>query len=174
VWTDFETTTIAVNTTSGPTPAQTVSEVWLALIHQANGVLYFLDTWQPSFREDGIFASPAMVTTVTALNKQITSLAPELNSATIPGLVTVTSANAAVPVDTMVKGNGTSLYVFSAASRAGTTTASYVIEGMTGSAVATVVGEGRTVAVTTGKFSDAFAANGVHVYAIDLSTAKCN
>ena len=38
VWTDIETTTIAAGTTSGPTPAQTRSEVWLALIHGANGI----------------------------------------------------------------------------------------------------------------------------------------
>ena len=134
VWTDIETTIIAADTTTGPTPTETISEVWLSLIHSANGILYFIDTWNPSFREDGIFASgnQAMVTAVTALDAQIKSLAPELNSGTIPGLVTVTSSNTAAPVDTLVKANGTSLYVFSAISRTGTATASYVIEGMTG------------------------------------------
>ena len=63
-----------------------------------------------------------MVTAVTALNQQIKSLAPELNSATIPSLVTVTSSNAAAPIDIMVKANGTSLYVFSAIAARGTTT----------------------------------------------------
>jgi hypothetical protein len=174
VWTDFETTIIAANTTTGPTPTQTVSEVWLALIHEANGVIYFLDTWNPSFREDAIFASMPMVTAVTALNAQIKALAPELNSASVPDLVTVTSSNAAAPVDTMVKVHGTSLYVFSAIARAGTATASYGITGMSGDAVATVVGEGRTVNVTGGKFSDAFAANGVHIYQIDFATAVCH
>jgi hypothetical protein len=173
VWTDFETTIISAGTTTGPTPAQTVSEVWLSLIHEANGVVYFLDTWQPSFREDGIFANPAMVTAVTALNKQILSLAPELNSATLPGLVTATSSDATVPIDTMVKAGGTSLYVFSAVSRSGTATASFAIQGMTGSGTATVVGESRTIPVKAGKFSDAFAANGVHVYQVDLSVATC-
>jgi hypothetical protein len=174
VWTDIETTVIAAGTTDGPTPVQTASEVWLALIHSANGIVYFLDTWNPSFREDGIFADAAMVTTVTALNKQILSLARELNSATLPNLVTVTSSNASAPVDTMVKANGTSLYVFSAISRAGTATASYAISGMTGNGVATVVGENRTIDVAAGKFSDAFAANGVHIYQIDLAAVTCN
>jgi hypothetical protein len=174
VWTDIETTVIAANTTSGPTPAQTASEVWLALIHSANGIEYFLDSWNPMFREDAIFETSAMVTAVTALNKQIKSLAPELNSASIPNLVTVTSSNTSTPVDMMVKVNGTSIYVFSAVSRAGTTTASFVINGMTGSGVANVVGENRTVAITAGKFSDAFAANGVHIYQIDLSAATCH
>ena len=63
--------------------------MWLALIHEANGVLYFIDSWNPSFREDAIFESSAMVTAVTALDQQILSLAPELNSATLPNLVTV-------------------------------------------------------------------------------------
>jgi hypothetical protein len=174
VWTDFETTVIAADTTDGPTPTQTASEVWLALIHSANGVEYFIDTWNPSFREDGIFADAAMVTAVTALNKQILSLAPELNSSTLPNLVSVTSSNAAAPVDTMVKANGTSLYVFAAISRAGTATASYEVTGMTGNGVATVVGEGRTIDVTAGKFSDAFVANAVHIYKIDLASVTCN
>jgi hypothetical protein len=172
-WTDFETTIIAAGTTTGPTPPQTVSEVWLALIHGANGVEYFLDTWQPSFREDGIFADQAMVTAVTALNKQILSLAPQLNSGTITGLVSVTSSNGAIPVDTMVKASGSTLYVFSAIARAGAATASYAIAGMTGDAVATVVGEGRTIPVKAGTFSDAFAANAVHIYTIDLSAVTC-
>jgi hypothetical protein len=172
VWTDFETTDIS-GTGNGPTPIETASEVWLALIHEANGILYFIDLITPTFREDGIFADPAMVTAVTALNKEITSLAPELNSATIPNLVTVSSSSSAAPIDIMVKAHGFTLYVFSAISRAGTATGSFSIQGMTGSAVATVVNESRTVMVEAGKFSDAFAANGAHVYTIDLSTATC-
>jgi hypothetical protein len=172
VWTDFETTDIS-GTGNGPTPVETASEVWLALIHEANGILYFIDLISPTFREDGIFADPTMVTAVTALNKEITSLAPELNSATIPNLVTVSSSNAAAPIDIMVKANGSTLYVFSAISRAGTATGSFTLEGMTGNAVATVVGEGRTLDVTAGKFSDSFSANGAHVYTIDLLSAKC-
>jgi hypothetical protein len=173
-WTDIETTVIAAGTTDGPTPVQTASEVWLSLIHGAAGIVYFLDSWQPSFREDAIFESTAMVTAVTALDAQIKSLAPELNSATLPDLVTVTSSNTAAPIDSMVKANGTSLYVFAAISRAGTTTGSFTVTGMTGNGVATVVGENRTVTVTAGKFSDAFAANGAHVYEIDLASVTCN
>ena len=172
VWTDIETTIIGAGTTTGPTPAQTVSEVWLSLIHDANGIVYFLDTWQPSFREDGIFANPAMVTAVTALNKQILQLAPVLNSATIPNLVQTKSASS-VQVDTMVKASGTSLYIFSAVSRAGAATASYAIAGLTGDCIATVVGESRTLGVTAGRFTDSFAANSVHIYRIDLSTVIC-
>ncbi len=175
-WTDFETTVINAGTTDGPTPVQTTSEVWLALIHSANGIIYFIDSWNPSFREDAIFesANANMVTAVTALNQQVKSLAPELNSGNIPNLVTVTSSNSSASVDTMVKASGTSLYVFSAISRAGTATASYTINGMTGNAVATVVGENRSVTITAGKFSDTYAANCVHISKVYLSTATTN
>jgi hypothetical protein len=174
VWTDIETTVIAAGTTTGPTPQQTRSEVWLSIIHGANGIAYFIDTWQPSFREDGIFADSAMVAAVTKLDEQITSLAPVLNSANIPGLVTVTSSAPATPIDFMVRASGTSLYVFAAESRAGTATGSFALVGVTGSGTATVVGENRAVPVTAGAFSDAFAANDVHVYQIDLSAIHCN
>ena len=96
-WTDIETTTIAQGGDARPDPQQTRSEVWLSLIHGANGIAYFVDSWKPSFREDGIFADAAMVTAVTAINKQIKSLAPQLNSADIPNLVTVASSNTAAP-----------------------------------------------------------------------------
>jgi hypothetical protein len=174
VWSDFETTVIGAGTTTGPTPVQTRSEVWLGLIHGANGILYFIDSWNPSFREDAIFETPAMVTAVTALDQEIATLAPELNSATIPSFVSVSSSSASAPIDTMVKANGSKLYVMSAIARAGTAMGTFTIAGMTGSAVATVLGESRTVNVTKGRFTDTFAQNDVHVYVIDLSTATCN
>jgi hypothetical protein len=97
-----------------------------------------------------------------------------LNSATIPNLVSVSSSNASAPIDTMVKASGSKLYVMSAIARAGTTMGTFTIAGMTGSAVATVLGENRTVNVAKGHFTDAFAQNDVHVYVVDLSTATCN
>jgi hypothetical protein len=44
---------------------------------------------------------------------------------------------------------------------------------MTGTGKATVVSEGRSVDVVGGKFSDEFAANGVHIYQLDLATVTC-
>ncbi|HEY1696129.1 MAG TPA: hypothetical protein VGG39_28375 [Polyangiaceae bacterium] len=173
VWTDIETTVIGAGTTTGPTPAQTRSEVWLSLIHGANGIAYFVDTWNPSFREDGIFADATMVSAVTALNAQIQSLAPVLESGNVPSLVTVTSSSSTTTIDSMVKAKGTTLYVFAAVSKAGTATGSFAIAGMTGNATATVLGENRTIPVAKGAFTDSFAASDAHVYTVDLSTATC-
>jgi hypothetical protein len=172
VWTWIETTDI--NGFHGPSPEQTASEVWLSLIHGANGIGYFVHVFSPSFRADGIFNNSAMVSAVTAVNRQIKSLAAELNSGNAKGLVSVTSANSSVPIDTMVKVNGTAIYVFAAVSRAGTTTGDFVINGMTGNGIADVTGENRTITVTSGHFFDPFAANGVHIYKIDLADVTCN
>ena len=172
-WTDIETTTINKGGTHPPTPQETRSEVWLSLIHGAGGIAYFVDTWSPSFREDGIFADATMVSAVTALNKQIKMLAPQLNSADIPNLVGVSSSNTAAPIDLMVKASGQTLYVFAAISRAGTATGSFTVAGMSGGVLATVVGENRTIKIAAGTFSDAFATNDVHIYQIDPTTATC-
>jgi hypothetical protein len=174
VWTDIETTIIAAGTTTGPTPQQTRSEVWLSLIHGANGITYFLDTWNPSFREDGIFAEPAMVSAVTALNQQIKTLAPVLNSADIPNLVGDNSSNPAAPIDLMVKANGQTLYIFAAIAGPGTATGGFQINGLGGYGVVSVLGENRSFAVTDGTFEDLFAANDVHIYQIDLTAVTCN
>jgi hypothetical protein len=45
---------------------------------------------------------------------------------------------------------------------------------MTGSATAEVVDEQRNVSVTHGVLTDAFGANAVHIYKIDLSQATCD
>ena len=45
-------------------------------------------------------------------------------------------------------------------------TVSFTISGLTGSAAAAVVDEGRTISLTDGKFTDTFAKNAVHIYAI--------
>jgi hypothetical protein len=66
VWTWIETT--KMRGVSGPTPAQTASEVWLSLIHGANRIGYFIHVFNPSFREDGIFNDPTTVAAVTSLN----------------------------------------------------------------------------------------------------------
>jgi hypothetical protein len=172
VWTWIETT--KMHGVSGPAPTQTASQVWLSLIHGANGIGYFIHVFRPSFREDGVFNDPTMVAALTSLNAEIRALAPQLNSANIAGLVSASSSNPSAPIDFMVKSSGNSIYVFSAISRPGTATGTFTINGMSGNGIVDVVNEHRTLPVTTGTFSDAFAANGAHVYKIDMSAVTCN
>ena len=175
VWTDIETTTIAAGTSSGPTPAQVRSETWLSLIHGANGVTYFVHSWEPTFREDGIFAERDDGRGGEGVERGGEVARSRDERCERAGRGQRLELNAAAPVDVMVKADARAqvLYVFAAIARAGTTTGTFTVAGMTGDATATVVGEGREVAVAAGKWSDEFGANGVHLYEIDLERATC-
>ena len=174
VWTDIETTIIGAGTTTGPTPKQTRSEVWLALIHGANGITYFLDTWNPSFREDGIIADFDHDRRRNRVEPAGEVAGARAQQRERSDLVGVSSSNPAAPIDLMVKAHGQTLYLVAAISRPGTANGGFLIAGMTGNATATVVGENRLIGVTGGAFEDAFAANDVHIYEIDLTSATCD
>ena len=165
VWNWIETTGID-DPADTPTPAQIRAEVWMSLVHGSAGIGYFAHIFSPSFIEAGLLSLPAVKAGVKAINAEITSLAPVLNTASISNAATVASQNTAVPVDIMVKRQGGALYVFAVAMRPGATQATFTLRGG-GNGTATVLGESRTVPVVGGSFADGFAADyAVHLYRI--------
>ncbi|MCE5276448.1 MAG: hypothetical protein ABFD92_11245 [Planctomycetaceae bacterium] len=165
VWNCIECTRIS-NTRVKPTPAQVRSEVWMSIIHGSRGLIYFVHQFKPTFIEAGLLADAEMLAAVTKINARIAALAPVLNSPSVEKLVTVTSSDAAVPIDIMVKKLGKRVYVLAAAMRGRETTGAFRIEGL-GAARATVLDEERTVNVTGGGFSDEFKGYQVHLYEIE-------
>ena len=59
VWTMIETT--ALDPRHAVTPAQVRAEVWMAIIHGARGIVYFVHEFSPIVREDAIFRHPDVV-----------------------------------------------------------------------------------------------------------------
>jgi hypothetical protein len=163
VWCWIECTKIGADSPAKPTPAQVRSEVWMALIHGANGIGYFCHSWTPSFDEAALLHDTTMCAAVKALNDQIKSLASVLNSPTIKGEISVASSNAAVPIDILVKRQGGATYLFAAAMREGTSTGTFTVPSGT---AAEVLGEGRQLAISGGTFSDSFSSYGIHLYKI--------
>ena len=78
-----------------------------------------------------------------------------LNSANVSNVVQVSSSNPGVPVDFMVKQSGGATYIFAAAMRSNSTTATFSLTGIPGGK-ATVVGEARQIAVSNGNSRTAF------------------
>ncbi len=160
VWTAIETTALD--------PARPVkreelrAEVWMALIHGATGITYFVHEWANGFREDGIFRHPDIVREVTKVDRTIASLAPILNGPTVTGKVTVSSS---VPIALMTKQRDGALYLFCVAMRNEPSDARFAISGVD-TAEADVVDEGRSVKVRGGVLEDDFAGYGVHLYRI--------
>jgi hypothetical protein len=161
IWSFIEASNIGGG--GAPTSAQERAEVWMSLIHGSQGIMYFVHQFSPAFREDGIFNYPSLVQAVSAINAQIASLAPVLNSPTIADGVQTASSPSSVPVDTMEKQYGGSTYVFAVAMRNNSTAATFTVVGNQSGTI-TVLGENRQVTMTNGQFQDSFSGYAVHLY----------
>jgi hypothetical protein len=138
----------------------------MSIIHGSMGLIYFVHEWQPRFNESALLSDAEMPSTVTAINKQITELAPVLNSPTLEGAASVSSDNKAVPIAIMVKKHEGATYVFAVAMRDGRTDATFAVRGVEGDKRVEVLGEGRTITSKNGFFKDTFSAWDVHLYRI--------
>lgn len=148
-----------------PTPAEVRAEAWMALIHGARGLVYFVHQFKPKFIEAALLEDSEMLAAVTTLNRQITELAPVLNSPTVTNAVNVTSSELSVPVATMVKRVNGQSYLFAVAVRGQATKAEFTLKESTNGNVE-VLGEKRSLIVTNGIFSDHFAPWEVHLYRV--------
>ncbi len=163
VWNCIECTKISSDVKA--TPAQVRSEVWMSLIHGSKGIIYFVHEFGPKSNEHALLDDPEMLAGITALNAQITRLAPVLNSSPDSMAAAVSSSNADVPVDISAHRVKSDLYVFAAAMRGNATTARFTLKGVKSGSVE-VIDEGRTIKVAGGAFEDAFEPWGVHLYRI--------
>jgi hypothetical protein len=160
VWMALETT--ALDPARRPTAAEVRAEVWMALIHGATGIFYFVHEFKPSFRGDAIFRYPEIVAEVVRTNRLITSLAPVLKSPSISGAIAVSSPS---PIATLVKVFENTTYIFAVAMQKIPSTVQITV-GDGHDANAVVLGEARSVAITRGVFEDQFEGYGVHLYQI--------
>jgi len=166
VWDCIECTRIGNTELKKATPHQVKSEVWMSIIHGSMGLVYFVHEWQPKFNESAILDDPEMLAGVTAINRQITELAPVLNSPTIKGQATVSSSDENVPIAIMLKKYKDATYLFAVAMRDGKTDAIFIINGLDGERKVEVLGENRTLTAKNGVFKDSFNPWDVHLYRI--------
>jgi hypothetical protein len=164
VWCCIETTRIS-NVLRGPTPEEVRSEVWMALIHGARGLIYFCHEFKPRFVEAGLLADAEMARAVGQINAQIRDLAPALNSPDVPNAATVETSNAEVPLDLVVKQRDGATYLFVVAMRERGTTGTFTLPGLTEARVE-VLGENRSIPLRDGTFRDDFRGYQVHLYRI--------
>lgn len=138
---------------------------WHSIIAGARGLILFNHNFggpcqsQHVLRDScGTQIRPA----VSAVNAQIKSLAAVLNSPTVTGGMTTSTA-----IRSMVKWDGSNFYVF-AGSRENVASLGSITIPCIGNATATRLGEAGTVDVIDGKLIDNFGdGNAVHVYRID-------
>jgi hypothetical protein len=158
---------VPINSGITPTDGQVMAEVWMSIIHGSQGIMYFVHQFRSNgslVREDGIFNFPSLVSAVSAINAQVTALAPVLNSPTVPSGVSVVSPGT-TPISTMVKQYSGSTYVFTVAVLNNPGSATFTLPNVT-SGTAQVLGENRKLTVSGGVFQDSFSGYGVHLYQI--------
>jgi len=165
VWNCIECTRIS-NPTRKATPHQVRAEVWMSLIHGSRGLIYFVHEWQPRFNESALLDDPEMLAAVSALNRQITRLAPVLNRPAEPNAVAVTTDDPALPVAATVRRYDGPHNMFAVAMRDGRTTATFTLSRMQGARVVEVLDEQRTISARDGVFHDVFEPWAVHLYCI--------
>ena len=165
VWNCIECTRIQ-NPTTKPTPHQVRSEVWMSIIHGSMGLIYFVHEWTPKFNESALLSDAEMLRAVTAINGQVTTLAPVLNCRTIQGAATVSLDNESVPIAIMMKKYRDSTYLFAVGMRNGRCTATFTMQGMRGQRAVEVLGENRTLSSKDGVFKDRFEPYDVHLYRV--------
>jgi hypothetical protein len=165
VWTCIECTNYKGNAAYALTPEIVKAEVWMALIHGARGLIYFVHTITP-FVEAGLLTDTQMMAGISAINTQITSLATVLNTQSVKNGVTVNSENQAVSVDAMIKRMDGYTYLFAVAMRSGSTTVSFMLRDFTGNQTIEVLGEDRSIKSINGGFKDTFSGYGVHIYKV--------
>lgn len=165
VWTCIECTRIS-HPTAKPTPHQVRAEVWMALIHGSQGLIYFVHEWRPRFNESALLGDSEMLAAVTGINRQILELAPVLNEPAPHRSASVATANPEAPVAVLAKRHATDLYLFAVAMRDATTVATFSPAAGQPDATVEVLGEERTLRLTNQRFSDRFAPWDVHLYRI--------
>ncbi|HEV2472994.1 MAG TPA: hypothetical protein VGS41_10035, partial [Chthonomonadales bacterium] len=161
VWNCIECTNIGGE--GKATPAQVRAEVWMSIVHGSRGLIYFVHQFKPNFDEHALLDDPAMLAAVTGINRQISALAPVINS---PDVQTMRFAQGQPAIDAVVKRWRRATYLFAVAMRNRPASAHFQIGGIAPVEAAQVIGERRSVPVRNGAFQDTFAAYGVHLYRI--------
>lgn len=167
VWNCIECSRIS-NISVKPTPQQIRSEVWMSLIKGSRGIIYFVHQFEPNFVEASLLDDPELLEAVTQLNRQITELAPVLNSPSLLNAVANESDLEKAPLAIMCKRDANSLYVFVANLGPENSVAKLrLLNPMSGSAKAREVENGSEVLIHDSVINLEMAGYGIALYRID-------
>jgi hypothetical protein len=165
VWNCLECTHIE-NPNRKATPQEVRAEAWMSIVHGSRGIIWFVHQFKPTFREAALLDDAPMLEAVTAINKQITELAPVINAGTNRNAVSAKPVDPEAPVDFMTKQHEGKTYLFAVEMRSLKTGVTFKVPGLAGGQKVEVLGEDRTIASGDGEFTDTFVPWEVHLYRI--------
>jgi hypothetical protein len=163
VWNCLECTRIS-NPDRKPTPQEVRCEAWMSLIHGSRGLIYFVHQFKPNFREAALLDDPQMLQAVSTLNRQITKLAPVLNSPSLKDAVSVQTADPTAPIAITVREYEGATWIFAVTMRGQSTTAEFTIKNNPKIHSVEAVDENRNLPAQQSVFKDRFEPWDVHLY----------
>jgi hypothetical protein len=166
VWNCIECSRIS-NTKVKPTPHQIRAEVWMSLIHGSRGLIYFVHQFEPTFKEASLLDDDELLPAVTAINAQIRTLAPVLNSPTIDDVAKIGSSDAESLIAAMCKRYDGALYVFTVNMRNRAAKGTIELLKPIANGKANVLGEDRSIEIRDGRFVAEYEPYGVLLFRID-------
>lgn len=162
VWNCIECTHID-NPSAIASPEQIKAEVWMSIIGGSRGVIYFVHEFKPKFIEAGVLAHPEQAKVIEQVNKQVLSLAAVINAPAPAKAAGVQSSDPDAPVAAMPREHQGNVYIFAAALRDKTATATFDL-GRPADGQVEVIDEDRSLPLKSGRFQDDFEPYQVHLY----------
>ncbi|USG61294.1 hypothetical protein NBZ79_19230 [Sneathiella marina] len=156
-----------------PTGDEVRRQVWLSIIHGAQGIIYFVHQFKPRFVEAGLLQHKDLSAAVKDINRRITSLAPVLNSAQIRNAVSVEEAGKVPAVTALVKQDRCNLYIFAGSKSRLTVEATFHVKHNIIDQNFTVFDESRSVSLKNKIFQDTFDPYAVHLYQLKKDVPNC-
>jgi hypothetical protein len=163
IWNCVECTHIS-NPAHKANPDQIRAQVWMAIVHGSRGLIYFVHEFQPAFKEAALLEDPENLAAVTQINKEITQLAPVLNSPHPAEKVAVSTDG--FEIASLTKEHGGSIYVFAVAMENRGGRARFSGAHLSKSGFVEAIGGNRRIELSQGGFSDDFKGYGVSLYRI--------
>ncbi len=134
---------------------EVTAEAWLAVVGGARGIGFFTHTWRPD--HSAFSVTPAVQHAIRRFAVSAAAIQPALTG-------TTTDSNADTPaLRVLARAAGSRTYVVAVNTLPSVVPATITVPRLRATALR-VIGEGRAVAVHSGRFQDAFAPLGVHIY----------
>ncbi|MCM8803160.1 MAG: hypothetical protein NC827_07630 [Candidatus Omnitrophica bacterium] len=165
VWNCLECTNISSDKKANPYQIRT--EAWMSIINGSRGFIWFVHIFKPKFIEAGILAEENRenMEAVKNVNKEVTELAPIINSPDLKGLKITTDSN--IVVKGVLKKYKNEYYIFAVSIGENPTQAKFELpEDLKLKKEVEVMKENRSIRIVDNYFTDKFEGYQVHLYKI--------
>lgn len=174
VWSVIEASRVS-NPEIMPTGDQVRSLVWLSIIHGAEGIIYFVHEFAPTFVEASLLDNVALREAITAINQRLHSLAAVLKSENLQDAVSIKPVSSAYNnVSALVKQDDCHLYIFAGSLSKFPAEVAFSLPAGLNTDRIEVLDEARDLSPGGRSFQESFGPYATHLYKIAKDEPGCD